>query len=212
MLRPPPGEWRLLGATLESVLATIYPEFRQQGFIVGGPAWLRETRFDLEGRMSPTAIQAEVQAMVRRLLDDRFGLRTHIEQRMMDVFVLTLARPGQFGPGLRRALSGCVTFRLANQPLPDECRIISDGFALPAHQISDLVSFVTLSTPGRRAVDRPIIDRTGLDGYFRMVIRYQPIGGTLLQQMQEQLGLKLTPAREAVDVLVIDSAAMPVVD
>jgi uncharacterized protein (TIGR03435 family) len=45
-----------------------------------------------------------------------------------------------------------------------------------------------------------------------MVIRYEPIGATLLQQMQEQLGLKLTPAREAVDVLVIDSATMPKVD
>jgi uncharacterized protein (TIGR03435 family) len=35
---------------------------------------------------------------------------------------------------------------------------------------------------------------------------------TLLQQMQEQLGLKLTPARETADVLVIDSATMPKVD
>jgi hypothetical protein len=33
-----------------------------------------------------------------------------------------------------------------------------------------------------------------------------------LQQMQEKLGLTLTPAREAVDVLVIDSATLPRVD
>ena len=110
------------------------------------------------------------------------------------------------------ALSGCVTFLLANEPLPDECQIISKGLAFPAHQISDLVSFVTVPIPGRPAVDQPVIDRTGLDGYFRMVIRYEPIGATLLQQMQEQLGLKLTPAREAVDVLVIDSATTPKVD
>jgi len=97
-------------------------------------------------------------------------------------------------------------------PLPDECQIISKGLAFPAHQISDLVSFMTLPIPGRPAVNRPVIDRTGLEGYFRMVIRYEPIGATLLQQMQEQLRLKLTPAREVVDVLVIDSATMPRVD
>ena len=45
-----------------------------------------------------------------------------------------------------------------------------------------------------------------------MVVRYEPIGATFVQQMQEQLGLKLTPAREAIDVLVIDSASLPRMD
>ena len=60
------------------------------------------------------------------------------------------------------------------------------------------------------AIDRPVVDRTGLEGYFQ-IIGPSPFnnGGSFFTVMEEQLGLKLTRAKAMVDVLVIDSVSMP---
>ena len=68
-----------------------------------------------------------------------------------------------------------------------------------------------------RAIDRPVVDRTGLTGYFQFIgpslLAAARIdaeqNGSFFTLIQEQLGLKLTRARAMVDVLVIDSVSMP---
>src|SRR5688572_2224678 len=97
--RPPPGQWGLRAVTLHNAIILAYPEFRLPGLVIGGPDWIRETRFDLQARMSPSATHAEVQTMFRRLLAERFGLRTHTERRLLDVYLLSVATPGTLGPG-----------------------------------------------------------------------------------------------------------------
>ena len=70
---------------------------------------------------------------------------------------------------------------------------------------------------------RAIVDRSGLTGTFDIHLWWVPIrfGGivpdpadvmTLETAVQQQLGLKLEPRREPRDVIVIDSAEMPVLD
>lgn len=72
----------------------------------------------------------------------------------------------------------------------------------------DLPSVMKISS----AIDRPVVDKTGLEGYFQIIgpssIAAQQ-DGSFFTLMEEQLGLKLTRAREAMDVLVIDAATMP---
>lgn len=90
-----------------------------------------------------------------------------------------------------------------------------------AATIADLITLLTapalLGQP--TVVDRPIVDHTGLAGYFEMVgpmpLAPTPQGGgdidtngSFFTVMREQLGLKFSPAREMVDVLVIDSASL----
>src|SRR5688572_2911892 len=75
---------------------------------------------------------------------------------------------------------------------------------------------------GMTGVDRIVVDRTGLEGYYSFELNYRPTetaqlaGGDdnpgLFDAVREQLGLKLTPARATVDVLVIDSATLPTPD
>lgn len=92
---------------------------------------------------------------------------------------------------------------------------------LLAATIADLITLLTapalLGQP--TVVDRPIVDHTGLAGYFEMVgtmpLAPTPQGGgdidtngSFFTVMREQLGLKFSPAREMVDVLVIDSASL----
>jgi uncharacterized protein (TIGR03435 family) len=227
MRDPSPGQWRLFGATVHDVIINIYPEHRLPGLVVGGPAWGREIKFDLQGRMNPATSPAQVKTMVQRLLDARFGLRTHIEKRTLDVFVLTPVQPGKLGPGMTPAAPACVEWRRNGGDIPEGCdarrRVgVTSGSTLSAATIAELILFYSLSAMMRlpnAPIDRPIIDRTGLEGYFDMVGPSAMAGGrglpasepeaSFFTLIQEQLGLKLTRAREMVDVLVIDSVSMP---
>jgi uncharacterized protein (TIGR03435 family) len=223
-VRPPRGQWLALDLTLHNLIILAYPEFRFPKLLVGEPQWVKETRFDLSARMSTNATQAEVTAMVRSLLAQRFGLRTHTEQRTVDVYALTLVKPGKLGPGLTPALTACVVWRMIGGKVPDECdlyrRVGGSGVTISAATITDLIDVMSLRAmfPSRRlqsAIDRPIVDRTGLDGFFQ-VIGPSPDGpaggavtGSFFSLLEEQLGLKLAPARAPADVLVIDSVKMP---
>jgi uncharacterized protein (TIGR03435 family) len=66
-----------------------------------------------------------------------------------------------------------------------------------------------------RAVDRPIVDRTDLKGYFNMRLQFAPDPGpdtvspSIFTAVQEQLGLKLESSKNAMEVLVIDSVQKP---
>ena len=85
-------------------------------------------------------------------------------------------------------------------------------------QISDFVRVLI-----GMGIDRPVFDRTGLTGHFDLQLQYDygPFSGafasrpssidgvSIFTALQEQAGLKLEAAREVVDVLVIDSAEMP---
>jgi uncharacterized protein (TIGR03435 family) len=66
-------------------------------------------------------------------------------------------------------------------------------------------------------LDRPVIDQTGLTGMFDIHLEFAreeaPAGDlsapSLFTAVQEQLGLKLTPDRGPVEVLVIDHLERP---
>ncbi len=79
-------------------------------------------------------------------------------------------------------------------------------------------------------VGRIVVDKTGLTGYYDLNMTFSPEPGqlppgapapapppdpsapSLFTAMQEQLGLKLEPAREPIEVLVIDRVERPTPD
>ena len=70
---------------------------------------------------------------------------------------------------------------------------------------------------GTRDTDRPVVDRTGLTGRYAFSLEWsatQPLTGaddrpSLFTAVQEQLGLRLEPATDAVDAFIIDSVERP---
>jgi uncharacterized protein (TIGR03435 family) len=68
-------------------------------------------------------------------------------------------------------------------------------------------------------VDRPVIDRTGLNGTydfkieatpeFRYNINPQPEDISVFSAIREQLGLKLDPQKANVEVLIVDHVEKP---
>jgi uncharacterized protein (TIGR03435 family) len=77
-------------------------------------------------------------------------------------------------------------------------------------------------------VGRIVVDKTGLQGYYDFTINFAPeappapgapaapppdsTAPSLFTAIQEQLGLKLEPGREPIQVLVIDRAERPAAD
>ena len=57
-------------------------------------------------------------------------------------------------------------------------------------------------------VERIVVDRTDLSGYFDVDLEWTPDQpGSIFTALREQLGLKVENARGPVDVVVIDSVA-----
>ena len=75
-----------------------------------------------------------------------------------------------------------------------------------------------LATTLTGRMSRMVLDRTGLSGVFNFTLDFVADGSpidasqnlpTLLTALQEQLGLKLEPARGSVEFLVIDHVERP---
>lgn len=200
------------------------------GQLLGGPEWLSSRRFAIEAKATGTPSRAEMRLLVRALLAQRFNLKAHNETRELPVYVLERVRPsGALGPALRATpASECpapvVGLGPPTKPGSPPCGVIS------ASPVRITALGVTMNQfarnlrdlGGMTGVDRIVVDRTGLEGGHSFEVNYRPIetaqlvGGTdnptLFDAVREQLGLKLTPTRAPVSVLVIDNATLPTPD
>ncbi len=136
--------------------------------------------------------------MVKKLMADRFQLRIRDDKREMSVYALTLAKGGpKFAksqgdrdgkPGLG---FGPGNMGATNATMAEIAEAMQQG-----------------------AVDRPVVDQTGLVGRFDLRMRWTPAeisAGSqsadappdLFTAIQEQLGLRLVATRAPVGVIVI---------
>jgi uncharacterized protein (TIGR03435 family) len=166
----------------------------------------------------------DVRLMARELLTSRFGLTSHSEQREISVYLLTL-KDGKPGPRLiRRAecMSGETITSIAPPPVGgNPVRCPSWGYrptALFGSGVTMEDLAYTLST-SRVALGPRVLNRTGLDGRFDLLVEFSnPAAGgaaatlefpSLPVALDEQLGLKLTSARDVIEVFVIDRLERP---
>jgi uncharacterized protein (TIGR03435 family) len=195
----------------------------QDDQIVGGPDWLATDRFDIDARapQAPGPPNSQLLDMLRALLADRFKLTTHNEKRELPVFALERSRrDGSFGPGLHSTACPELAIDLS-QPRP--CTNIQTGVGSLTVRGMPFTQFTAYLSP---YVNRVIVDRTGLDGRYDIELKWTPESpsqgrGTneppapdpnavsIFTALQEQLGLRLDPTRDTVDVLVIDSLERP---
>ena len=147
----------------------------------------------------------QIQEMVRKLLTDRFGLKTHTEQREMNVYAVTVAKGG---PKLKKS-------EFAPDALPDQTSRDSGGTREMKLTNTSMDEF-TLSM--KFFLDRPVVDKTGLSGKWDFELKWTyddtrvtnpnaPPG--LFTAVQEQLGLRLDPVKAPVDVMVVDAVERP---
>lgn len=187
--------------------------------IAGGPAWLDSAKYDTIGRPDTPSQPSrdQMKLMIRKLLEDRFQLKYHIEKRELPVYAMVVmpagakltesaGDPNAF-PGIGFGQEpGVLSLRGINTTL--------DGV------VNGLQSNI---------LDRPVVNRTGLTGRYDFLLRFTPdaaqianFGGLapgnaadpdappdIFAAFQQQLGLKLESTRALVDVMVIEKVERP---
>ena len=204
-----------LNTTLSYLIQFAYGFHARQ--IVGGPDWLDRDKFDIsavpEGEGQPNDAQWRV--MVQKLLADRFALRFHRSTRELSVYRLIVVSGGP-----KLTASGADPNAIADLTFGR----VGGMIGRPAKNAT-MDDF--LHVMQRNMVDRPIVDRTGLAGKYTFTLTFTPseyqggmVGGglpapgenappELFTAMEQQLGLKLEPARLQTEVLVIDRVETP---
>lgn len=179
--------------------------------IVGAPDWTTSQFFDIEAKSTDDTLNQRLHdlpseqakpiklAMIQALLADRFGLKTHREQRVLPIYELVAAKDG---PKLTPSKSGGLT--------------INDG---RDHFNGKGITMPLLAQELAQYAGRVIIDKSGITGRFDIDLRWQPDDAPptsndaayppFFTALQEQLGLRLEPAKGPVDVLVIDAVHQP---
>jgi bla regulator protein BlaR1 len=199
--------------------------------IVGGPSWINSERYSINAKAEESRSQAIVRGpMLQALLEDRFKLKVHRENREAPVYELRVAKRG---PKLQPFKEGsCIpndyTIFPRTRPAPDENRchgfnrpkgpnIVVDAQGTTVEEFSKI--FLGM-------MDRPVINKTGITGRFDFRLEYtrdevsftdgppmepsdEPVAASIFTAIQEQLGLKLIPAKGPREFLVIDHVERP---
>lgn len=226
--RPPGGRFTAANAPLRFLIVYAYQLQAYQ--LIGVPEWIADERYDIVARMEgdpPSIVTSGVDPIrlaLRTMLADRFGLVAHRETRELDIYALTMARPGQPGRGLKASPEDCAVMAARAKtapPAPD-----ADGFppficgqSWGQGRIRFAGYPLSLFANGlSQNVGRAVVDRTGLTGNWAFELTYAAEPGpdsdapSLFTALQEQLGLKLESTRGPVEVLVIDSVRRPTPD
>jgi bla regulator protein BlaR1 len=202
--------------------------------IEGGPGWIDSERYYIDAKAEGPETQEMMKGpMMRTLLEDRFKLKIRRETRPGPVYELKVA---QGGPKLEPVENGsCIPLEdfdwrtLApgqKRPLICNSAMVQSGkLAFLAMSIADFCQNLTWD-----ALDRPVIDKTGIAGKFNFRIEFapdeatpffrtaggdpsaatpEPTGPSIFTALREQLGLKLESAKGPVEFLVIEHVERP---
>ena len=209
------------GVTLQRLIQMAYRV--QDAQISGGRDLLNKTKFDIEAKLDPSFVAAmhqqtsgaknfDDQAMLKSLLADRFKLVAHFEARTMAAYDLVADESGA-----------------KLQPVGEQPRMMHLG---PGELTSSGAPVELLAVQLSARLGLPVVDKTGLKGNYAFNLHWTPDktedehlelsgepvapepladsnGPSLLTALQEQLGLKLEPQTQPVQMLVIDHVEAP---
>jgi uncharacterized protein (TIGR03435 family) len=208
--------------TVQGLLAgLVLTAYKLRTFQVeGAPEWRNDTGrhqiYDIEARApgDTTPTIEEVRQMLQALLAERFQLKFHRETEELPAYDLIV---GNNGAKLKPSA-------------PDvESRTVRTG-RLRTNYFNVTISELVLQIGPQ--TDRPLFDKTGLQGGYDFALEYMPsvpstvslppeqaaalaelypadAAPPLLVALQQQLGLKVVPTKEQVEILVIDHVERP---
>lgn len=189
--------------TLHTMLRAAYGLHESR---IVGPDWLDSDRYDLAGKAPANVPDTEFMPMLQALLKERFQLAVHRETKEMAVFDMVVAKGGlkiwPYDPA---------------RPVPKP--------ALPANVTSAMTAsngvytMAELATHLTAAASRPVLDKTGLEGRYGFFLFWTQLSADaadaaagssgppdLFAAVEQQLGLKLQPNKEPVEILIVDHA------
>jgi len=224
-MMPTPDGFSATNITIRDLLNVAYGVMPYQ--ISGGPGWVESEKYDVEAKMSETIMKKlsqmqpndrwhAQQLMLQELLADRLRLIVHRETKEFPVYSLVVAKNG---PKLQASKPADSSANGGNGHKggkePGMLAGIEDGMnkaSFSNQPVSYLVPWLSLQ------LRSPVVDKTGLTGTYDFTLKFGPITQpaasdsnvpTLLDAIQDQLGLKLVFGKGPLEVIVIDHIERP---
>lgn len=198
----------MLTATNLTLRNMIVMAYGIKDYQLEGPDWLSTERFDVAAKF-PEALpnnrekyNGALSAMMRKMLEDRFKLAIHKGQKTFDVYGLVVGKKG-----------------IKFQEVPENGSSSNSdggvyvGKSLTMNRFAEFLS---------HRMDLPVVDLTGLKGFYDLSLKWvqesrqsadtkpllvdTPPGPTLVDALQDQLGLKLENRKAPIEIVVVDHA------
>jgi uncharacterized protein (TIGR03435 family) len=201
----PGGRFEAKGVTVQMLLEWSYDVQPLQHSKLA--AWMEKERFDIAASANSNATEANMKAMTRALLVDRFQLKIHPEERTLPALVIAIGKnPPKMVPARDGGTRGL-------QPKP----VLGPNQEVLSYQVTGTRFTVTqLIDVFSRQVDRIIADRTGLKGEFDFSLELsadEVRGGmeasVLIGLLREQLGFDVKSDKIPVEYLVVEETPQP---
>ena len=194
--------------------------------LVGGPAWARTQLFEVHAKVDSANVEKMKELkkadtmmmtvrematrtpsyrmlMLQRLLEDRFKLKVHYEQRVMALYEMSVAKGG-------------LRMKTAHPANPDSASMQMDDGKMEGENVPPVFIAMILGME----LERPVEDKTVIGGNYNFELHWSRMGdeadnGTndaapsFFTAVQEQMGLKLRAGKGPVWVIVVDHAEMP---
>ena len=181
-------------------------------------------------KMSEAERDATINTMQQALLAERFHLKVHFETREMQLFEMVPAKGGLKIKPAAPVNDNAETAGESKDKVPAGSmwmQIQNNGAAILQGRAVRMEMFLNaLRGESPDVAGRPITDSTGFQGKFDLkdfrfsgmplpgageagVNTNDPDAPSLSQALEEQLGMKLIPAKGQVEVVVIDSIDRP---
>ena len=204
-----PDHWMFAGVSSLNLIANAYGLGIHQ--VIGFPRWAETDRYDLMATMDREKFEAfktlpmdeqlrQQRLMTQAVLADRYQLKAHYETREMPVHELVVANAG---------------LKLTERVLE---RHQGSSFFSPRDWYNNYGTMEDLANKLAGPTGGVVIDKTGLGtkAFFYLLkwtsdSQSGAAGGapSLFTALEEQLGLKLVPATDTVEVLVNDHIEKP---
>ena len=215
--------------SLKWMIWTAY-DVKMPDLILEAPGWADSERFDFTAKMDAEAVdrfkklsneeqRKQMDLMLQRMLADRFGLKVHRGMKEVTAYALVVAKSGF---KLKEAdPKNTYADGIQGQKGPTGAGSIAQGLGKLTGQgipISRLAE--DLSDP----IESFVEDKTGISGKYDISLHWDPVPdrGTndgassgagvepsLFTALQDQLGLKLIPAKVPMDTVTIDHVDRP---
>lgn len=197
---PHGGLFRMVNVPLKELVKRA---FGVEDYALTAPRWLEDLRFDLTARVPSgrSWTGQEIDEMLRALLVERFHLKVRYRQKMVKGYQLTA------GSNLKLK--------------PSDPKLVGGRSSGPSLIAGHGMSLAELAKALSGVLGQPVSDSTRLSGGFEIRLAWYPDDPhavaaeaqagldvsslpSLFGAIQEELGLRLRPARVPVDAIVVD--------
>ena len=234
-IRPTPDGYYAKNLSLKWMIENAYG-IKMDNLILDAPAWADSERFDFTGKMDAETAdrfkklpkeeqRKQMDSMLQGMLADRCGLKVHHGTKVISAYALVVAKSGF---KLKEADANKVIYANADGIKGATGTLVSGMFMMGPGAITGKgITISNLAANLGGPIDSFVEDKTGINGKYDISLRWDPdpnrvemqgADGTsptadsdpsLFTAVQEQLGLKLIPAKVPMETVVIDHVDRP---